>query len=99
MDYFYDKDIDRDKLIALLNDCQINMDNHLSKAIYYKYLAQQTRALIQLHGFDFPKDEEIQTIKIYKKIPKIKLFDNSTNENLKKLKGNKLEMTLKLFND
>ena len=97
MDKFYDSNIDRDKLNEILNDCQLQMDKHLSKALYYKYLAQQTRSLILLHGFELPKAEEIQTISIDKQIPKVTMYDDSMHPSLKKLSGKKLDKALELF--
>lgn len=98
MDKFYDSEINREKLINILNDCQLKMDDLLSKVIYYKFLAQQTRSILLLNGFDLPKSEEIQSISIDKKIPKITLYDNSMHPSLRKLKGKKLEKAIEYFN-
>jgi len=97
MHQFYDPNIDREKLIKLLNDCQLKMDDHLSKAVYYKYLAQETRSLLLLQGYEELKEEEIQTINIERKIPKLKVWDNSMHPALRKLKGKKLQKALDLF--
>ena len=97
MDSFYKNSTTRSKLIDLLNDSQKQIDSHLSKAIYYKYLAQQTLSLFSLYGFKKPLKEEIQSIEITKKIPEIKVYDTSLHPSMKALKGEKLERAIAQF--